>query len=243
MRIYENSYELISEMFRDLNEMGRLRSPHSMQNKEVKGDFNYQTKELEHYVYRLLSLGDTRPLFFLDPKAEKWALSEFSERVTSHYQNPGEAWLLRKEVWEQFLNENGMFDYTYQGRIDPAFNLKLIAEELKSNPDSRQAWLPIFQPKDLRYMGGKRRIPCSLGYFFRITQDGDLSLTYIQRSADAVTHFGNDVFLAWLMLEYVASLIGVKPESLTHHIFSLHSYQKDWPILEKGISELGGLNG
>lgn len=238
MRIFENPYELVSEMYRDLGEMGRIRLPHSMQNKVVEGNPDFETKELEHYIYRLLNMDDPTPLFLIHPESQGWCNAEFVERISPIGGNPGEAWKLRSEVWTQFLNDNGMFDYTYQDRIDPRFNLELIAEELTRNPDSRQAWLPLYQPKDLRYMGGKRRIPCSLGYFFRVTQDSTLSITYIQRSADAVVHFGNDVYLAWMMMEYVASLVGIRPGYLTHHIFSLHSYRKDWPLLDKGISSV-----
>ena len=55
-----------------------------------------------------------------------------------------------------------------------------------------------------------------------------LNICYHQRSSDFVTHFGNDVYLAWRLMEYVASEVGIKPGYLYHTIDSLHSYKKDW---------------
>jgi len=44
MRIYGNCYELMSEIFREVWEMGSIVRPNSMQNKIVKDDDNYITK-------------------------------------------------------------------------------------------------------------------------------------------------------------------------------------------------------
>lgn len=237
MRIYENCYELVSEMFRDLHEMGIIKHPKSYQNKVIEGVEGFATKEITHYVYRLMSLKHPEYLFINDPSAKVWAEAEFFERMDPGFKNPGQAWKLRPEVWRQFLNGVNQFDYTYNQRIDPTVKLNSIIKELIRNPDSRQLWLPIFIPNDLRYLGGSRRIPCSLGYWFN-TEDGKLNLTYIQRSADAVTHLGNDIFLAWKLLETVGFLTNIPVGNLTHHIFSLHVYQKDWKTLEDGISNI-----
>jgi thymidylate synthase len=241
MRIYADCYETFSEIFRDLWEMGIIVKPKSYQNKVVEGDENFHTKEIQHYVYTLLSLKREEVLFMLEPTVKEWADAEFEERVEvlPSDPNPGKAWLKRKKVWDQFRNDMGKFDYTYNERINANANLMRVKHELQRNPDTRQAWLPIFDPKDPTYLGGHRRIPCSLGYYFMV-REGRLHLTYIQRSADAVVHLGNDIYLAWKMMEHVAKETGYEVGYLTHHIFSLHTYQKDWKILQNGISELFG---
>jgi len=234
MRIYADCRELISEMFRDVHEMGIITTPKSYQNKNIEGDDNFITKELESYVYKLQSLANVGDLFRFEGTQE-WADAEFEERVAYNFINPGEAWKNRKGTWEQFLNSSGMFDYTYNQRINPRLALPRIVKELEENPDTRQCWLPIFQPGDVRYMRGSKRIPCSLGYYFKVN-DGVLTMTYIQRSADAVAHLGNDIYLAWRMMEYVSEKANLKPGGIIHHIFSLHAYKKDWETLAKGIS-------
>jgi len=238
MRIYGTAEELISEIFRDLDEMGTIVKPRSYQNKDISGNPDFITKELQMYVYGLVALPDPEVLFLFEgEKAKDWCLAEFQERIDfTGGINPGEAWKIRQDVWEQFL-VNGKFDYTYNQRLQFNSNLHLIIHELKRNPGSRQCWLPIFNPDDVGYLGGKKRIPCSLGYHFMV-RDGKLSMTYVQRSADAVQHFGNDIYLAWMMKEWVAKQINVEPGYLFHNIFSLHSYRKDWGKLKKGISKL-----
>ena len=62
-----------------------------------------------------------------------------------------------------------------------------------------------------------------------------LNICYHQRSSDFVTHFGNDVYLAWKLMEYVAREVGTKPGYLYHTIDSLHSYKKDWVKLKTSI--------
>ncbi len=243
MRIYSSGYELFSEAFRDMHEMSQIVKPKSMQNKNIEGNDDYITKEIQHYMYTLTGLQDPANLFlFEEDVARFWCNAEFKERVQPQAGNPGEAWKIRESVWTRFLDPRGKFDYTYSDRLNYTLNLDRIIRELAENPDTRQAWLPIFWPEDVCRMRSDKRIPCSLGYHFMV-RDGQVNLTYIQRSADLVQHFGNDVMLAWMMMEHVTlSLmnmgIKIKLGYLTHHIFSLHTYKKDWPKLEAGISNL-----
>ena len=76
-------------------------------------------------------------------------------------------------------------------------------------------------------------------YDFLIRENGKgekvLHICYHQRSSDFVTHFGNDVYLAWRLMEYVAKEVGVKPGYLYHTIDSLHTYQKDWDKLVSSL--------
>ena len=67
-----------------------------------------------------------------------------------------------------------------------------------------------------------------------------LNICYHQRSSDFVTHFGNDVYLAWKLMEFVANRIGVKAGYLYHTIDSIHSYKKDWILLKTSLNDLRG---
>ena len=115
------------------------------------------------------------------------------------------------------------------------------AEESKTidNYKDEQARL---HGSDLCFLDGSRRIPCSMYYDFLIRQNGKgekvLHICYHQRSSDFVTHFGNDVYLAWRLMEYVAQEVGVKPGYLYHTIDSLHSYKKDWKYLNTNLEDL-----
>jgi thymidylate synthase len=233
----------MSEMGRELNSYGQTVKPKTYQNKVIEGNEDFITKELICQQYCLTSLGDSVWLFVFSHSRE-WADAEFQERVdTSDIINPGKAWELRKDLWEQFL-VNGKFDYTYNERIIHV--IKPLIRLLKDDNDTRKAVLPIFNGDmdglDKDWYDGSRRIPCSMYYDFLIRQNGKgekvLHICYHQRSSDFVTHFGNDVYLAWKLMEYVAKEVGVKPGYLYHTIDSLHAYKKDWLALASNLEDL-----
>lgn len=241
MRIYSNSFELMSEMGRELNSYGQIVKPKTYQNKVIEGNEDFITKELICQQYCLTSLGDPVWLFVFSYSKE-WADAEFKERIdTSDIINPGKAWELRKDLWEQFL-VNGKFDYTYNERM---VILPYTIQLLKSDSDTRKAVLPIFNGNgedDTLYYHGNKRIPCSMYYDFLIRQNGKgekvLHICYHQRSSDFAQHFGNDIYLAWRLMEYVAQEVGVKPGYLYHTIDSLHIYKKDWHFLSCNLEDL-----
>jgi thymidylate synthase len=231
----------MSEMGRELNSYGQIVKPKTYQNKVIEGNEDFITKELICQQYCLTSLGDPVWLFVFSHSKE-WADAEFQERIdTSDIINPGKAWELRKDLWEQFL-VNGKFDYTYNERM---VILPYTIQLLKSDSDTRKAVLPIFNGNDeddTLYYHGSRRIPCSMYYDFLIRQNGKgekvLHICYHQRSSDFAQHFGNDIYLAWRLMEYVAQEVGVKPGYLYHTIDSLHIYKKDWHFLSCNLEDL-----
>lgn len=255
MRIYSNARQLMSEMGRDLWEMGTEVKPKTYQNKVIMDDENMVTKEEFCKQYCLTNLPDPEFLFIYT-KAKDWAEAEFAERISGKQINPGKAWELRPEMWEEFLVKDRFitgpgFDYTYPERINSRVTiissdgskyryvtiLEAIIQLLKEDPDTRKAVLPIFTDRDCNHYDGSARIPCSMYYGFFIRQ-GQLNLTYHQRSSDFIGHFGDDVYLAWCMMEYVAEKVGVKAGHLIHTIDSLHTYKKDWHLLKTSVDDL-----
>lgn len=241
MRIYSNSFELMSELGRELNSYGQTVKPKTYQNKVIEGKEEFETKELICQQYCLTSLGDPVWLFVFSHSKE-WADDEFQERInTSEVINPGKAWELRKDLWEQFLVD-GKFDYTYNERMAI---LPYTIQLLRTDSDTRKAVLPIFNGNgedDTLYYHGSKRIPCSMYYDFLIRENGKgekvLHICYHQRSSDFAQHFGNDIYLAWRLMEYVAQEVGVKPGYLYHTIDSLHIYKKDWKYLNTNLEDL-----
>lgn len=219
MRIYKNFTEALGEIKRDLAEMGILVHTQTMQDKVIADNPEFETLEVQNYLYTVTNVD----ISHLNP-TQPWADNEFKERVSRINFNPGVAWMDRKEVWDEFLEEDGKFSYTYPVRmseqIDP------IIEELKAHPDSRQLFLSVWNPSiDINRLG-RRRVPCTLGYYFQ-KRDGRLNITYLQRSADFITHFQNDLYLAVKLMEYIAHEAECEPGMFTHWVGSLHMYRKD----------------
>jgi thymidylate synthase len=223
MRIYRNFVEALSEVRRDLGEMGILVHTKSYQNKDISHDDEYSTKELQNYIYQV-----TNPYLDDLPASKPWVELEFMERISSLPVNPGTAYLTRKDVWNEFLNKEGKFDYTYNERLHYGkfSQITQAIDTLKKDPMSRQAYISIWDKYDLADSGGYFRIPCSLGYQFQIRRD-KLNITYLQRSSDYVTHFTNDIYLAVKLQGFIANELRVAVGTYTHWIGSLHAFKKD----------------
>lgn len=242
MRIYSNAYELMSETGRNLWEMGLEVKPKTYQNQIIEDNDDFVTKELICEQYCLTHLDDANWLF-IHTNSQQWAHAELEERLMGYPLNPGNAWKLRKDVWEQFLVD-GKFDYTYSERM--YYAIEPLIELLIEDHDTRKAVLPIFNSdtknKDTEYYDGSKRIPCSMYYDFLIRKNANgeeqLNICYHQRSSDFITHFGNDVYLAWFTMVYIANRVKVKPGYLYHTIDSLHAYKKDWDKLKSSIGEM-----
>lgn len=233
-----NWKEAYEEIKRDLAEMGIVVKPKTMQDKNIEGNPDFETKELQNYCYTILNAKSSDVEGVIQP----WADEEFKERITDpfcdfkndfggcmpipNFINPGTAWELRKDVWTEYMH-GGKMAYTYNERIWNNDQLSKIIVRLKEDHDSRQLWLSIWDPtKDVDKLGGISRVPCSLGYNFQF-RDGKLNIHYVMRSCDFNTHFINDVYLGMKLLEYVANMCGMEVGNFTHTIFSLHVYKKD----------------
>lgn len=222
MRIYMDATEAIEEIKRDLAEMGITVKPSTMQDKYVKGNPDYETLELQNYCYTILDAKANE----VPGVSQPWADAEFKERIMEGFSNPGEAYKLREEVWNEFLHD-GKFAYTYNERLNHNNQLTKIVNRLREDPDSRQLWMSLWDPSiDPNHLGGVSRVPCSLGYGLQV-REGKLNLHYVMRSADFSVHFRNDVYLAMRLLEHIADLTGYEVGSFTHTMFSLHVYRKD----------------
>lgn len=220
MRIFQNFKEAFNEIKRDLAEMGI--EVHTKSVQDIQGDF--ETLELQNYTYLV-----TQPkIEDIPAKDPQWCLEEFSERVSIHLLNPGEAWKLREDYWKQFLHPK-RFSYTYNETMSRS--VPSVLDELRRDPASRRAFIPVFDAnRDDDNLRGGGRIPCSIGYWLYIRRN-ELNITYLQRSSDFFTHFANDVTLAVLLQDYVSSALGVESGNFSHWLGSLH-------ILEEHVKDV-----
>jgi thymidylate synthase len=186
-----------------------------MQDKDIADDPAFLTKEYTNQIFTV-----TRPVLDDLRPTQPWADAEFKERLG--FETEGTAWKLRPEVWTEFHDRG--FGYTYGERYGRS--LPGILAELESHPDSRQLFLSVWSPERDAGVLGRRRVPCSLGYWFNL-RHGELGITYLQRSADITTHFENDIYLTHSLQRYVAHCIGARVGHYTHWIGSLHAYAKD----------------
>jgi thymidylate synthase len=218
-RMFHDFPEAMNEITRDLAELGTNVHTETMQDKDIRDDPDFATKELTNYMYTVLKPDYTK----IERTHDEWVEQEWEDRLAGEL-NPGRSWQLRREVWDQFREPKGVFSYTYSQRMGGKHLDKLVDEILR-HPNSRQLWLPVWWNID-EDRRGDRRVPCSLGYWF-VQRDGALHETYTMRSCDFYTHYSNDVALATRLLHYIAKQTDFKVGTFTHFVGSLHVYAKD----------------
>lgn len=189
-----------------------------------------------------------------------WADKHFNERISHVPYNPPPShkeWPFGRRNNEAFTSED-KFDHTYPERFWPKFaavpptstlgplvgirfeygDLDDVIDLLGRDPETRQAYLPIFFPEDTGANGGKGRVPCTLGYHFMI-RSGYLHVGYIMRSCDAFRHFRDDLYMATLLAQHVAGHFGgVKVGVLKFIAFSYHIFDSEQKLLYDRIDKL-----
>lgn len=137
-------------------------------------------------------------------------------------------------VDQQFLREdrevNRGIRYEYGDLND-------LVDHLASDPNTRQAYLPVWFPEDGSHNDRK---PCTLGYHF-IHRMGFLHVVYYIRSCDLVRHFQDDIYLTVRLLLWVLDELckkdskwgAVRPGVYTMHITSLHCFVNDYRRLKE----------
>lgn len=223
-RIYKDCIEAINEIERDIAEMGINVSSHSMQNKDVKDNEDYATLEVQNYSFTIM---DTRDKNKIVGEDLRWCHAEFTERISGLLLNPGEAWKLREDIWNEFLNGDNKMDYTYPIRLARHEQIKNVIDELRINPHSRQCIIHVHFPEDSANMRERDplvRVPCSMYYQYMIRR-GKLDVIYNMRSSDFDTHFKNDIWLADALRNYICEKINCLPGLFSMNIGSLHRYK------------------
>jgi hypothetical protein len=109
---------------------------------------------------------------------------------------------------------------------------------LTKDPQTRQAYMPIWFPEDGSHDDRK---PCSLGYHF-LMRAGYLHINYYIRSCDVIRHFQDDIYLTVRLLLWVLDRLRerdkawkkVVPGSYSMFITSLHCFANDIQQLRDG---------
>lgn len=190
-----------------------------------------------------------------------WADDHFEERVGGQPLNPGKEW--RNWPWahsaDNFRTSSEQFSHTYMERYWPKYansplldpkkgvrydygDLSDMVEHLFQNPETRQAYLPVWFPEDTGVSHGER-VPCSLGYHF-LYRHRHLHMTYYIRSCDFTRHFADDLYLSLRLQLWVLDQIrdqseawkGARPGSFIFHCVSMHCFENDFRELQNEAS-------
>lgn len=118
-------------------------------------------------------------------------------------------------------------------------DLQDFVELLASEPQTRQAYIPLFHPEDTGKGDGGRKM-CSLGYHAMV-RDDKLLWVYTLRSCDLRRHYSDDAYLSVRMMLWVldrcreispTKWADVKPGLHVMRMDSLHCFKNDLADLE-----------
>lgn len=133
-----------------------------------------------------------------------------------------------EEDWHGYMED---FAHNNRGIRFDFGDLNDVVTMLFDNPETRQAYLPVWFPEDTGTTHGER-VPCTLGYHFMI-RDGRLSCRYYIRSCDYVRHFKDDVYMAARLMQWICDKIpNIRPGQLLMYISSFHVFEGDVPKLK-----------
>lgn len=148
---------------------------------------------------------------------------------------PRELEQYRQEILDGILDfeiEKGKWAYTYHSRM--AEQLPFIIEELKRNPYSRRAVIDI---RDWKY-DSQTDSPACLQHIQFFIRDGELDMSVLFRSNDAVKATFMNAFALICLQEKIAGELGVEVGTYTHRVNNFHAYMNDWDLLKRYAEDI-----
>lgn len=170
---------------------------------------------------------------------QPWADVHFNERVSRLPLNPPPSHVDWSSGTTNYFEKEKKFSHSYPERMWPkdilpkgvrynTADLDTLVSVMKKDPQTRQAFLPIFFPEDLTAADEGDRVPCTLGWQFIIRQN-KLHCFYPIRSCDVARHVHNDIYFANRLALWVRNETGLDVEMGDIHFActSLHCFEQD----------------
>lgn len=257
---FSKAYQGLVENFLDWNEEIQ---PDFWQALDVKSNPAARMREMTGVTFQTLLPSTALEHYREDIRPNlPWADEHFLiERVSGKPINPGTTW----KIWpwaksaDKHRTHREQFSHSYAERYWPKYaNLSptdsiphqgirfeygdlndLIALFIR-DPQTRQAYLPVWFPEDTGAVHGER-VPCTLGYHFW-RRNNTLNVFYPIRSCDIVRHLRDDWYLTVRLLLWILSQLQetditywgkVKPGLFQFWAGSFHCFVNDLPILKK----------
>lgn len=142
-------------------------------------------------------------------------------------------------VWKRMHGGDCQVNSNYGWLWNRNKQLQKVIEKLENNPDTRQAWLTLYDGKetdDYDY-----DTPCTLNIGFKVDIYDNyrkvLNMTVLMRSNDLIFGFCNDQYCFSQLQKYVASRIGATVGDYYHFAQDLHIYLPSTNVYPKHIND------
>lgn len=128
-------------------------------------------------------------------------------------------------IWAKMHNGDGIVNSNYGYLWDRGKQLDYVAKELKRDPNSRRAWLSLYDGKE--NMLYDLDTPCTLAIGFRVF-DGTLCMQVVMRSNDLWYGFCNDQYCFSMLQKTIAKMMDMPVGWYHHYAADMHLYEKHW---------------
>lgn len=217
---FDELYDLIRGDFLDDDMHDKVNTGHWQ---SLKGTPHSQTREIMHAVVEVrIARTPGSWAAYMQPNLP-WAEDHFQERVCGEPLNPGEQY----RFWPWYAGgvedhkPEGQFSHTYmerywpkdagghfnQGIRFPLGDLNDVVEQLRREPHTRQAVLPMYYAEDITAALQGERVPCSLDWHFMLRND-QLHCLYPMRSVDFTRYLRDDLYQAGRLVQWVIEKLG-----------------------------------
>lgn len=142
-------------------------------------------------------------------------------------------------IWKRMHGGDCQVNSNYGWLWNRNKQLQKVIEKLENNPDTRQAWLTLYDGKEMDDYD--HDTPCTLNIGFKISIYGEfekiLNMTVLMRSNDLIFGFCNDQYCFSQLQKYVASRIGATVGDYYHFAQDLHIYLPSTNVYPKHIND------
>ena len=154
---------------------------------------------------------------------EEYAAAEWSWYLSGdpRIETLGELYGKIPAIWKRMADENGEVNSNYGYQWKRNDQLENIIKMLKTNPDTRQAAISIYDGKAIHQYAYDT--PCTYAVQFTIVQ-GKLYMSVYMRSNDLWYGFCNDQYQFASLQEMVAERLNLPVGTYYHHAHNLHLY-------------------
>jgi len=127
-------------------------------------------------------------------------------------------------TWDKMHGGDNLVNSNYGWQWGRNNQLDKTIEQLKKNPNTRQAWISIFDGKEKDQY--QFDTPCTMcvGFSVNPTTPNKLDMTVVMRSCDLVFGFCNDQYCFSKLQELVAKELNMQVGTYFHFAHDLHIY-------------------
>ena len=135
-------------------------------------------------------------------------------------------------IWDKMHNGDNRVNSNYGYQWMRNGQLAKCIEQLRNNPNSRQAWISIYDGKEKELYDYDTPCTLSIGFSINPTASSYLNMTVIMRSNDLIYGFCNDQYCFSELQQKVADELGLNVGMYFHFAHDLHIYKRHFNMKE-----------